>query len=311
MATLLHVVTGILGSGKTTVLRHLLEGPTIEPRRAVVVGEYAESGFDGDMIRASGADVFQVTGAGVREAERYVDEVRRLVLEGRHPRVFLETSGATRIREVARALSRDPVVRDRALFGRSVTVLDAGAFEAHDRHFPAQLWAQVDVADLVVVNKTDKVHEAALGALRDRVLERHPGARVLMSYMGQIRRQEVMGDLPEDFSARVLGAGDGEDPPAEFESFVYTSDLVCFDRVTFGHRLLNLPGGHIARFKGVLRSYDRSHCVNGLPGQLDWDSTPVSGPTSIAFIGLGLEARRQAIADVLDRELASQQADPR
>ena len=59
----IHVVTGILGSGKTTVLCHLLDVPTGE-RVAVVVGEYAEKGLDGDLLRQSGADVIQITATG-------------------------------------------------------------------------------------------------------------------------------------------------------------------------------------------------------------------------------------------------------
>lgn len=312
MTVTLNVVTGILGAGKTTTLRHLVEGNLGEGTPAVVVGEFAEQGFDADMLRASGAHVVQFAGGSVADqAERYVAGVRELVESGLHQRVFLETSGVTHISSVARRLAEDPVIARRAHFGRTATVLDAGAFLQHAKHFAPQLWGQVRVADVVVVNKTDKVQEADLAEIRDRIREHNPEAAVSFCYMGQVRRQDVLAPLPEDRRAAILSVDWGDDAPAEFEAFVYQSDVRCFDRVLFGHRLLNLPGGDIARFKGCLRSYDKTHCVNGMPGQLDWDNTPVSGPTAIAFIGFDLEARKDAITRLLDEELRRQADDGR
>ncbi len=312
MTVTLNVVTGILGAGKTTTLRHLVEGNLGEGTPAVVVGEFAEQGFDADMLRASGAHVVQFSGGQVSgQADAYVSGVRALVESGDHARVFLETSGVTHISAVAKKLAADPTIARLATFGRTATVLDAGAFLQHAKHFAPQLWGQVRVADIVVVNKTDKVQEADLAEIRDQIQQHNPQAAVTFCYMGQVRRQDVLAPLSDGRPAAILGVDWGDDLPAEFEAFVYTTDARCFDRVTFGHRLLNLPGGDIARFKGGLRSYDKTHCVNGMPGQLDWDSTPMSGPTAIAFIGFGLKAREGAIRKLLDDELRAQADDGR
>ena len=303
MRPTLHVVTGILGSGKTTVLQHLMDGPSLERAPAVVVGEFAEEGLDGRLLGRVGAHVRQLAGASVATPV-YVDAVRALLDTGAHDRIFVETSGVTEIRRVAAEIRDDPDVLRRCTLGRTVTVIDAGAFAVHARHFGEQLWAQVDVADVVVINKTDRAPAEDAYAIRDRVVERSPGATVLFAYMGQIRRGDVLDATGEGFRSRLLDAPEAVAWPNDFESFVYRSERVCYDRVQFGHALLNLPGGRIARFKGVLRGWDRSYCVNGLPGQLDWDATPVEGPTAIAFIGLGLAPRQQAIAELLDGEIA-------
>lgn len=311
MTVTLNVVTGILGSGKTTALLHLLDAPGLTHKPAVVVGEYAEEGLDGALLAASGATVRQITQTGVGASARsYVDPVRELVEDREHARIFLETSGVTEVGRIARELLSEDLGGE-VRFGPTVTVLDAGAFQIHDQHFGAQLWAQVGVADVVIVNKTDKAHPGDLEVIRGRVLERNPDARVLFAYMGQVRRAEVLSSPSEDFRPRLLDPTRGDAEVAPFESFVYRNKRVCFDRVMFGHKLLNLPGGHIARFKGVLRGWDRSYVINGLPGQLDWDPTPAEGRTRIAFIGLGLLARQAEITALLDAELLAQQDDGR
>ena len=305
----LQIVTGFLGSGKTTVVRHLVEGPG-DMKIGVVVGEYAADGFDGGMIQSAGATVRQITSTGRGDGSKsYLPAARAFVEERVVSRVIIETSGVTEIARVSQELWADPVVRQGAVFGPTIVVIDAGAFQAHDESFAHQFWSQIDVADFVAINKTDKVPGESLELIRQRIKARNPEAKVQFAYMGQIHRASAMA-LPYDgFVPRALRAKWTGVLPPEFEAFVYRTERVCHDRILFGHKLLNLPGGRIARFKGVLRAWDRSHCLNGLPGQLDWDNSHVEGDTRIAFIGLGLAQREPEIRKLLDDELESQKVE--
>lgn len=303
---ILQIVTGFLGSGKTTCVRHLIEGPG-DVKVGVVVGEYAEDGFDGQMIQASGAMVRQITSTGRGDQSKsYLPAARAFVEENRMTRIIVETSGVTEIARVSQELWADPIVRAGATFGQTIVVIDAGAFAAHDQYFAHQFWGQIDVADFVAINKTDKVPGESLEYIRQRIKQRNPEARVQFAYMGQVHRASALSIPYDNYVPRALRATWTGTLPPEFESFVYRSERVCHDRIMFGHKLLNLPGGKIARFKGVLRSWDRSYCINGLPGQLDWDNTPVEGDTRIAFIGLGLAQREAEVRKTLDDELERQ-----
>lgn len=311
MTVQLQIITGFLGSGKTTLVRHLIEGPG-EVSTGVVVGEFAEEGFDGRMIEASGATVRQISASGVgNTAKSYLPATRSFVDEGRFTRVILETSGVTEIAKVTQELWADPVIQKNAIFSPTIVVVDAGAFAAHDRYFAHQFWAQLDVADIVAVNKTDKVPGEDLDAIKARILARNPEARVQFTYQGQISRTLALSVPYDGFTPRAMRASWTGVLPPDFEAFVYRSNEVCFDQITFGHILLNLPGGSVARFKGVLRCWDKAHCLNGLPGQLDWDSTPVTGDTRIALIGLDLKGREATITQALDAELARQREEVR
>lgn len=311
MAVQLQIITGFLGSGKTTLVRHLIEGPG-EVSTGVVVGEFAEEGFDGRMIEASGATVRQISASGRGDnAKSYLPATRSFVDEGRFTRVILETSGVTEIAKVTDELWSDPIIRKNAVFGPTIVVVDAGSFAAHDQHFPHQFWAQLDVADVVAINKTDKVPGERLDVIKNRILARNPEAKIQFTYQGQIHRPTALSIPYDGFLPRAMRANWQGLLPPEFESFVYRSERVCFDQVRFGHLMLNLPGGQIARFKGVLRCWDRAYCINGMPGQLDWDNTPVTGDTRIAFIGLDLMKREEEVRVTLDAELERQRDEVR
>jgi G3E family GTPase len=300
----LQIITGILGAGKTTVVQHLLDATRIE-RTAVVVGEFAEVGFDAMLLAQTQATVRQIAATGIGGATKsYAGAVRELVETGDFDRVLIETSGVAEIDKVVGSLMGDPSIRARTRLGNTVTVLDAGAFQVHDTYFAAQLWAQVDVADVVIVNKTDRAAQLSLSEIRRRIRERNDEAQVVFTYMGQVRRGDVLDPRYPEYTARATRISWPQGPPADFESFVYRSEAPCHDRMVFGHRLLNLPMGMVARFKGVLRGWDRSYCINGFPGQLDWDTAPVEGKTAIAIIGLELASQKDAICALLDKELA-------
>lgn len=307
----LHLVTGILGSGKTTLLEHLIGRKDVGPPPGVVVGEFAEVGYDGDVLRQAGAGVVELTSTGLGDDQvSYRDAVRELVLRRGAVRVFLETSGVAELDRIATDLLGDPELADAISFGPTVVVLDAGAFDKHQQHFAEQLWAQVAVADILVINKVDLAPETSMEARRAAIEAHNPTAKVLSAYMGQVPHSEVL-DVPEGFVARLHGHTWSDGRPREFQSFVWHNDQVCFDRVTLGHLLLNLPGAQVARFKGRLRGWNRSHSVNGLPGQLDWDTSPVTGKTAIVFIGLGLADHADAIRARLDAAIQAQQEDRR
>jgi len=306
MAIGIQIVTGFLGSGKTTLVRHLVEGPGAG-KVGVVVGEYAEDGFDGQMIQASGATVRQITSTGRGGAAlSYLAPARSFIEEGRFDRVIVEISGVTEIAQVSQELAADPVVARAVVFGPTIVVVDASSFDAHDRYFPHQFWSQIDVADVVAVNKTDRVGSDVLERIRARITTRNPEANVQFVFMSQINRGVASNHPFEGFTPRAMRATWEGVLPAEFEAFVFRSHRPCYDRVAFGHLLLNLPGGQIARFKGVLRCWDRPYCINGMPGQLDWDNTPVEGDTRIAFIGLNLAERQAEIVPALEAELMRQ-----
>ena len=305
MAVQLNILTGILGSGKTSTLRHLMSVPSPEGATAIVVGEYAEEGFDAAMLKETGAEISQVTATGLgSSAKSYMEPVRDFVEDGIFGRIIIETSGVTEIARVVEELREEPIIASNVVFGPTMVVMDAGAFSIHDQYFSEQLWGQVRIGDVIIVNKTDKAAEESLTDIRDRIRAVNPDARVMFSYMGQVSRQDCLG-VEEDFTPRILAA-DGSGMPADFEAFVYRTRKTCYDRLMFGHKLLNLPVGKIARFKGALKCWDQTRCLNGLPGQLDWDTTRVSGRTAIAFIGVGLLDVKDTIHEILDGELERQ-----
>lgn len=249
------VVTGYLGSGKTTLIRHLLGHPSMG-ETAVIVNEIGEIGIDHAILRhidertvllASGCICCTLRGD-------LADELRDLVNRrgaGEIPaftRVVVETTGLADPAPILNTLLADPLVRHQYALETVVATVDA----QHGLRGPESI-RQVAAADVLVVTKGDLADsrpiEAGLAAL-------NPVAAVARVVGGAIDPESLFG-APK----RISGESRERCPPDRGP--VHDGDVrsVCIaidgplDRLGFGvwlTMLLHARGQEILRVKGLL-----------------------------------------------------------
>lgn len=167
------VLAGFLGSGKTTVLNHLL-GNRGGTRIGVVVNDFGSIEVDAMSVAGQVGDSMVSLGGGClccavdgseldAYLEKLADPVHRIDV------IVIEASGLAEPEEMVRMLvaNENPAVR----YGGMVQIVDAAEFDAtRDKH--PETDRHLAVADLVVLNKTDRIDavertriEGALAAL--------------------------------------------------------------------------------------------------------------------------------------------------
>jgi len=175
------IVTGFLGSGKTTLIARCLHDPGFA-RTAVIVNELGEIGLDHALIASSDETLITLTTGCLCCAVRS-DLVETLLdLHQRrdqgvvtYDRVLIETSGLADPAPILHALMTDPAVTASHAIDTVVTVVDALLGAATLDRFP-EARRQVAVADRLVLSKTDLAGPA--DALRGRLAAMNPGASI-------------------------------------------------------------------------------------------------------------------------------------
>jgi G3E family GTPase len=182
--TPVSVVTGFLGSGKTTLIGRILRTPGYA-RTAVIVNEFGEIGLDHDLIAKSDETLLSLTTGCLCCAirgdlvETLLDLRCRLDAgEIAYDRVLIETSGLADPAPILHALMTDPGVTHSHRIDSVVTVADAvHGLATLDRHPEAR--RQAALADRLVMSKTDVGGDAPV--LRARLAAMNPAAGIVLA----------------------------------------------------------------------------------------------------------------------------------
>jgi G3E family GTPase len=179
------LLTGFLGSGKTTVLNHLLRQPGLA-RTAVIINELGEIGIDHDLVETATEDFVLLKSGCVCCSVRsdLIDTLRDLFLRrvrgqiAEFDRVVIETTGLADPAPVLHTLTGDPLVTARYRLDGVIATVDAvNGDDTLNRAFEAV--KQAAVADRILLTKIDLAEAGAVGRLTDRLRALNPAAPII------------------------------------------------------------------------------------------------------------------------------------
>jgi G3E family GTPase len=188
----ISLLTGFLGSGKTTVLNHLLRQPAMA-NVMVIINEFGEIGLDHELVERATDDMILLQSGCLCCSIRgdLINTLRSLYgkrSRGEVPafdRVVIETTGLADPAPVLQALMTDGLVLGRFEMDGVVTTVDAVVGDATlDRHIEAV--KQAAVADRILLTKTDLVDNRTMDALEQRLRGLNPAAPILRVVAGAI-----------------------------------------------------------------------------------------------------------------------------
>jgi G3E family GTPase len=259
------VLSGYLGSGKTTILNHVLhnrEGLKV----AVIVNDLSEVNIDADLIKQGGGvsrtdeKVVEMSNGCIccTLREDLLHEVKRLVTEGDYDYILIESTGIGEPVPVAQTftyvdeengIDLSSVCR----LDTMVTVVDAYRFwhdfasgesllernqavsEEDTREVVDLLIEQIEFCDVLILNKCDLVEEKELEKLEKVIRKLQPTAKFLRTSHGIFDPKEILNTGLFDFDKASQSSGwlkelqkDHHTPETEeygISSFVYRRRL--------------------------------------------------------------------------------------
>lgn len=274
------IVTGFLGAGKTTLVRHLLENANGK-RIALIINEFGDVGVDRDLLKGCGDetcsddDMIELSNGCIccTVADDFIPTMKALLDRAQRPdHIIIETSGLALPQPLVRAFNW-PEIKTAVTIDGVVTVVDAaalaeGRFAANEAALDAQRLQdemldhetplgelfddQLVAADLIVVNKTDLASIKALEAV-DAQLRHHmrPGTGLIHSSHGKVDAVALLG----------LGLASEDNLDGRESHHERDHDGVPHEHDDFDSFSLRLPpeahrDALIARVEDALKSHD-------------------------------------------------------
>ena len=285
------VITGFLGSGKTTLIRNILA--TANGRRiALIINEFGDLGVDGEVLKGCGEetcsedDIVELTNGCIccTVADDFVPTMQKLIERDRKvDHIVIETSGLALPQPLVAAFNW-PEIRERMTVDGVVAVVDAHAVAAgrfaddeekvaaqraedssldHENPLEELFEDQLVSADMIVLNKADLVGDEALNGI-ERDVSGHIARSVKMvrAANGSLPADVLLGldsatetEIANRKSHHELEHENGEDHDHdhdEFDSFVVTGGAVA-DAAALTAQLKPLIEKHdILRLKGFV-----------------------------------------------------------
>ncbi len=247
------VITGFLGAGKTTLVRHVLENAGGR-RLAVIVNEFGSLGIDGEILKGCGIescgeeDIVELSNGCLccTVADDFVPTMEALVGRADPPEhILIETSGLALPKPLLKAFDW-PSIRSRLTVDGVIAVVDGPAVAEgrfaddpdlveqqrradesldHDNPLEEVYEDQLSAADLVIVNKSDLLDATRLIEVQGQVSASLPRAvKVVSAREGVVDLAVLLGlgAAAEDDLASRPSHHDGLDDHEhdDFDSFV-------------------------------------------------------------------------------------------
>lgn len=271
------VITGFLGAGKTSLVRHLLQ--TANGRRlALIINEFGDLGVDGEILKGCGEeactedDIVELANGCIccTVADDFIPTIEALLARPNPPdHIVIETSGLALPKPLLQAFNW-PEIRTRVTVDGVIAVIDGAAVEDgrfaddpaavalqrqaddaldHDNPLEEVYEDQLACADMVVLNKTDLLAADVLaGTERAIAGQLRPEVKLVRAAHGAIDANILLGlgAAAEDDLAARPSHHDGEDDHEhdDFESF------------TVGIGEIASPDALLARLTSIITAHD-------------------------------------------------------
>jgi cobalamin biosynthesis protein CobW len=279
------IVTGFLGAGKTSLVRHLIASAA-GYRLAIIVNEFGELGIDRELLLGCGDencaddDIVELANGCLccTVADDFLPTLTKLIERPAPPdHILIETSGLALPKPLVQAFAW-PEIRTATTVDGVLTVIDAAALAAgrfaddpvavaaqraadpsiyHDNPLEEVFGDQLACADLVILNKTDLVAPGELIRLTTEIGARlRPGVRLIETRDGNVAPAIALGiaaAAEDDLASRPsIHELEGEHDHDDFDSFVVSVGPIS-DGDRFRDRLAAAIHAHdILRVKGFV-----------------------------------------------------------
>lgn len=201
------LVTGFLGSGKTTFLKGILKKYASEKKVAIIQNEFAPANVDGAELKKEGGafEILEINNGSVFCVcllSNFTSSLKAFVEEHNPDMIFLEASGLSDPIAIAQLLDFEDLKKNMYL-AKVWTIVDAANF-LKQQALLKTVQHQVRIADVVIINKTDLSSNEQVEEVVKVVGSLNPFTKIIRSSYCDITDQELaIEDIHETVSEKT------------------------------------------------------------------------------------------------------------
>lgn len=256
------VITGCLGSGKTTLIQKILSNKDYKEDFAVIVNEFGQVGLDHHLIKRVEERTVLLNGGCIccNSREDLEEELKDLLYadeSGKETfdRVIIETTGLADPAPILFTIMSNPLLQNRYVIDCVITTIDAKNGKIQLKNNP-EIYKQLSVADKIIVTKIDIASEKEINELVTNVKGINPSCEIIYSKNGDVNPDIVKLNKSSISISNIIvnEASNTNHYSNDIQSISFTFSKPL-NWVAFGlwlSMLLHAEGESVLRVKGLL-----------------------------------------------------------
>jgi G3E family GTPase len=252
MSVPIFVISGFLGSGKTTFINYSLEYAPLDLKIMVLVNEFGTISIDRQIIKADPNNIVDLSGGCIccglflelMASLRFALDVFKADI------ILIESTGLAFPGEIARQ-ALTPAFEGRIQFGGIITLMDASSIQL-DEHPVVR--KQLKSANVVILNKIDLIESSDLVQIREKIKSLMPSESLLFeTSFGRIDFNEIFATKYDDTHLHrndIMPLAEDFDSTAGFATITFVRHEAL--QLSILLKLYDACGNKIIRSKGFV-----------------------------------------------------------
>lgn len=259
-----NIISGFLGSGKTTAIIQLLGQKTDDEQWAIIINEFGKISIDGQTIRSSShaGTVYDISGGCICCSARgyFYENLTKIVRDGNYSRIIIEPSGLGGIDTVSEMVGLIPQLSLMPV----ICMVDIMAIENPRMQMNMIYKNQISKAELIIFSKCDLVNRPEQERLIERFITLFPDKQDSLAYKTNLLASLLYIDSREKVKLnqyRMLSSTNPvlSDTNYQQKNYSFNADII-FDLNLLTSFLIQHP--FIIRGKGHIRTKNGWMLVN-------------------------------------------------
>ena len=297
----IDVISGFLGSGKTTLVKKLLQ--VYQDEKVVLIeNEFGDIGIDGELVERDGFEVFEISSGCICciMQKDFVHLLNRIIKEFQPERIIIEPTGISILSEIIDIL-RKPEFTALFQINSLVTIVDSVNYLKQFEVFGEFFEDQISNASVLILSKSQFVDSQTLATIGESLRELNKDAEILNKNWAVLTPEELKKLLDVQADLDLSGILHTDYKPCsenEFDALALkTSRTYSQEELEQILSLLCQPQyGQVLRGKGFLKSSQGFLDFSYTNGQFTVTNSKFKSSGKLCLIGMNF--REQEIKDL-------------
>lgn len=195
----IDIISGFLGSGKTTLIRKLLKEAYSDEKVVLIENEFGEIGIDGGFLKDAGIEITEMNSGCIccSLVGDFAKALKQVTERFKPDRIIIEPSGVGKLSDVARAVEKG---LENVKVNSKTTVVNAKKCRMYAKNFGEFFFNQVENADCVVLSHTDMTDKSTVEDCLAFIKEHNRDAIIVSTEISLLDGKDILAAMEKKSS---------------------------------------------------------------------------------------------------------------